>query len=52
MLFCQLFQVDASIVRAMSDEQLPQYLPKHGDRVAVFEYCSNKNKRKESSLQK
>lgn len=36
----------------MSDEQLSQYLPRHGDRIAVSEYCSNKNKRKESLLQK
>ncbi|CAL9690847.1 unnamed protein product [Knipowitschia caucasica] len=32
-------KIDQSAIKLMSDEELQQYLPSYGDRVAVFGYC-------------
>ncbi|CAL9708120.1 unnamed protein product [Knipowitschia caucasica] len=37
-------KIDQSAIKLMSDEELQQYLPSYGDRVAVFGYCRRRSK--------
>ncbi|KAK1897462.1 CRISPR-associated endoribonuclease Cse3 [Dissostichus eleginoides] len=36
--------MDSSVITLMTDDQLREYLPSYGDRLAVFGYCRRKEK--------
>ncbi|KAI9541909.1 hypothetical protein NQZ68_026372 [Dissostichus eleginoides] len=37
-------KMDSSVITLMTDDQLREYLPSYGDRLAVFGYCRRKEK--------
>ena len=48
-----LFQIDEEVVMVMSDEDLATYIPKHGDRLAVFAHVrqfANQSKKEKKTL--
>ena len=51
-----MFQIDASVVGVMNDDDLADFIPLLGDRIAVRNFCSKtfsyKPSRKQALLQK
>ncbi|XP_030285511.1 uncharacterized protein LOC115588979 [Sparus aurata] len=45
-------KMDSSVIHVMTDDQVREYLPSYGDRLAVFGYCRRKEKEPNSRKSK
>jgi hypothetical protein len=43
-VFSSFFKIDPNVLLLMNDDQLTEYLPSYGDRLAVLGYCRLKGK--------